>query len=77
MQISTGKETSRLLWPDKNGEQKIVLHHCDLAAIYSEKDSSKAVFYHAGVWLAGPPRSYSLRTSGIGRRHIWGILFLI
>ena len=46
---SKEKETSGLRWPDKNGEQKIVLHHAYLAAIYSKEDSPRAVFHHAGV----------------------------
>ena len=69
-QKSKEKETSHLRWSDKNGEQKIVLHPAYLAAVYSEEDSPRAVFHHAGVWQPGPPSSYSLRTSGIGRRHI-------
>ena len=69
-QKSKEKETSRLRWPDKNGEQKIVLHSAYLAAIYSKEDSPREVFHHDGVWQPGPPSSYSLRTSSIGRRHI-------
>ena len=48
-QKSKEKETSRLRWPDKNGEQKIALHPAYLAAIYSKEDSPRVVFHHAGV----------------------------